>query len=146
MPIFFYSRIRQYAWLSNFSRHGFTLAGVRWPSVEHYYQAQKFAGTEMAEQIRQAVSPLKARKAGRNCSLALRSDWDEAKEVVMRRAIRAKFEQNGWLQRLLLATGDEELIHYSSVDLFWGRNEDGVGDNRLGAIITEVRQSFRQSA
>ena len=144
MPIHFYSKSPEYSWLSNFSEHGFKLDGVHWPSVEHFYQAQKYAGTEAAERIRQADSPLKAKKAGQDQSLTPRPDWDEIKEDVMRRTVRAKFEQNHRLRELLLDTGDEELIHESRSDLFWGRNQDGIGDNRLGAIIMEVRQSLRR--
>ncbi len=145
MPIHFYSKSSEYSWLSNFSEHGFKLDGAHWLSVEHFYQAQKYAGTEAAERIRQADSPLKAKKAGQDQSLAPRPDWDQIKEDVMRRTVRAKFEQNHRLQVLLLSTGDEELIHESKSDLFWGRNQDGGGDNRLGAIIMEVRQSLRRS-
>jgi ribA/ribD-fused uncharacterized protein len=109
------------------------------------YQAQNFLGTETFEQIRKSATPLKARKTGQNRSLALRPDWHQVKEEVMRRAICAKFEQNKQLKLRLLATGEEELIHYSSRDLFWGRNKEGVGDNRLGKIIMEIRKSFHES-
>jgi len=64
----------------------------------------------------------------------------------MWRAVQAKFEQNRRLRELLLATGDEELIHESGIDLIWGRNPDGVGDNRLGVILMEVRQALRGPA
>jgi ribA/ribD-fused uncharacterized protein len=146
MSIWFYSKSPEHGWLSNFSEHGFTLDGVRWPSVEHFYQAQKYVGTEAAERIRQADSAPIARKIGQDRSLHPRADWDSVKEEVMRRAIWAKFEQNRQLRELLLATGDEELVHESRSDRFWGRNRDGAGENRLGAILIEVRQSLREPA
>lgn len=146
MAILFYSKSPEYGWLSNFSEGGFTLDGVRWPSVEHYYQAQKYAGTEAADRIRRAESPVKARKAGQDRSLVPRADWSEVKEEAMRRAVRAKFDQNRRLREQLLATGDEELVHESNSDLYWGRNPDGAGDNRLGAIIMDVRQALRGKA
>lgn len=144
MTILFYSKSPEYGWLSNFSENAFTLDGVRWGSVEHYYQAQKYAGQkEVVDRIRKADSPLKARKAGQDRSLVARSDWDSAKETVMRRALQAKFEQNRRLCDQLLATADAELIHQSSSDLVWGRNEAGEGQNRLGELIMEVRKALR---
>ena len=144
MSISFYSKSPEYGWLSNFSEHGFTLEGVRWPSVEHFYQAQKYAGAETQDRIRKADTPRKARKAGQDRSLVPRPDWDAVKEVVMRKAVSAKFAQNWGLRELLVATGDQELMHESASDLFWGRSQDRVGDNRLGTIIMEVRQALRK--
>ena len=142
MAIWFYSKSPEYGWLSNFFEYPFVLDSVRWPSVEHYYQAQKYTGTESAERIRRADSPQKARKAGQDRSLSPRADWDAIKEEVMRRAIRAKFEQHRKLSELLQATEDEELIHESSRDPFWGRSREGVGENRLGVILMAVRQEL----
>lgn len=112
------------------------LDGVRWASVEHYYQAQKYAGSPAAEVIRKAPTP---RKAGRHRSLTVRVDWEAIKEQVMYRAIKAKFEQNQGLRELLLATGDDELIPQSNSDFFWGAGEDGSGNNRLGSSLMESR-------
>lgn len=146
MPILFYSKSPQYGWLSNFSEHAFTLDGVRWLSVEHFYQSQKYAGTEAAARIRRAESPAKAREAGQDRSLAPRADWDAVKLDMMRRAVRAKFKQNRRIREQLLATGEEELVHESSSDAFWGRNRDGAGENRLGQILAEVRRELRGEA
>ncbi len=51
MPILFYSvRESPYGCFSNFSPHPFEFDGKRWPTSEHYFQAQKFAGTPFREQ------------------------------------------------------------------------------------------------
>jgi ribA/ribD-fused uncharacterized protein len=39
-------RVREpYGFMSNFSPHSIRLKGEVWKTSEHYYQAQKFAGT-----------------------------------------------------------------------------------------------------
>ena len=45
----FYKVNEVYGCFSNFSKHGFELDRKYWPTSEHYFQAQKFAGTEYAE-------------------------------------------------------------------------------------------------
>lgn len=143
MPIFFYSKSPEYGWLSNSSEHAFNLDNLNWPTVEHFYQAQKYAGTEAAFRIQLADSALKARKIGQDRSLTARVDGEHVKVEVMRRAVRAKFEQNRQLGRQLLDTGNEQLIHQSGSEFYWGRNQEGIGDNHLGVIIMEVRNSLR---
>ena len=39
--IHFYSTTGEYGCFSNFSRHPVFLKGKRWPTSEHYFQAQK---------------------------------------------------------------------------------------------------------
>ncbi len=144
--IWFTSKDPQTGWLSNFSPHGFELSGLRWPSVEHYYQAQKYPGNPVAARIRAAEKPAIARKIGQDRSLSVRPDWNEAKTQVMARAVGAKFEQNRALREKLLATGAAELIHFSKSDPFWGRDRDGKGENRLGEILMALREELRRLA
>lgn len=66
MTIYFYRARDACGELSNHSNHGFVLDGLYWPSIEHYYQAQKFAGTDYAEQIRLAVKPMDAKRLGQS--------------------------------------------------------------------------------
>jgi N-glycosidase YbiA len=143
MAIYFYSRSSQYGEFSNFSLHGFELDGAWWPTVEHYFQAQKFPGTEQAEKIRLAEKPAIAKRMGRSRKHVLRPDWEEVKDDVMRRAVRQKFESHPELRELLLATGDEELIENAPGDYYWGCGKTGTGRNMLGKILMEVRTSLR---
>ena len=64
--IYFYSTKEQpYGCFSNFAAYWFELDGQSWPTSEHYFQAQKFAGTPDAEAIRLARSPMVAARMGR---------------------------------------------------------------------------------
>ncbi len=144
MPIYFYSQIDEHAYLSNFSPHGFELDGVYWPTVEHYFQAQKFAGHDHAEHIRRARTPKEAKRLGRSRAHPLRPDWETVKDDVMHRAIQRKFETHADLRERLLATGDETLIENARHDYYWGCGADGSGLNRLGTILMEIRAALRE--
>ncbi|WP_437666266.1 NADAR family protein [Sorangium sp. So ce1182] len=130
----------EYGCFSSFSPHGFELDGRRWSTVEHYFQAQKFAGTEHEERVRLAPTPERAREMGRDRRLPLRSDWESAKDDVMRRAVLRKFETHADIRGILLATGDEELVETSPADYYWGCGAEGVGKNMLGKILMETRR------
>ena len=147
MTIYFYStRERPYGCFSNFSPHGFTLDGAWWPTSEHYFQAQKFAGTAHAEAIRQARTPREAARLGRDRRQPLRPDWEQVKDDVMRRAVRRKFEEHADIRAVLLATGDAVIVENAPSDYYWGCGADGSGQNKLGQILMEVRDSLRQGA
>jgi N-glycosidase YbiA len=140
----FYRKAEEpYGAFSNFAGPGFTLDGRAWRSVEHYYQAQKFAGTEYEERIRNVPSPMAAAKMGRSRKYPLRGDWEAVKEGVMRTALEARFTQNPALKRLLLSTGDARIVEASPVDAYWGAGKDGQGKNRLGVLLMELRERLR---
>jgi len=145
MPLYFYSQNDPHGYLSNFSPHGFELDGVYWPTVEHYFQAQKFADTQQAEQIRRARTPKAAKRLGRTRAYPLRGDWEAVKDDVMRRAVLRKFETHAALREQLLATGDEDLVENAPGDYYWGCGADGSGLNRLGLILTDVRTVLRET-
>ena len=145
MPIFFYStREQPYGCFSNFSPHGVELDGRWWPTTEHYFQAQKFAGPEHQEAVRRAATPKQAAELGRDCGRPLRPDWEEVKDDVMRRAVLRKFETHAALRELLLGTGDEEIVENAPGDYYWGCGADGTGKNMLGKILVEVRTILRE--
>lgn len=142
--VYFYSdREQPFGAFSNFSKHGFELDGRYWKTSEHYFQAQKFAGTQHEEAIRLAPAPMTAANMGRERSRPLRADWNEVKEDVMRRALRAKFAAHPELRDLLLSTGDAAIVENAPGDFYWGCGKDGSGTNRLGALLMELREELR---
>lgn len=138
--IHFYEEFKPYGFLSNFASCPILLKGQLWPTTEHYYQAQKYAGTAREEIIRQAPSPLNAKELTRDPAFPPRADWDALKDEVMKEALLAKFTQHSHLRELLLATGDAVLVEHTENDRYWADGGDGSGLNRLGVLLMEVRE------
>jgi ribA/ribD-fused uncharacterized protein len=144
VTIYFYGADEvPYGCFSNFSSHGFVLDGHRWPTSEHYFQAQKFVGTRHADLIRRAASPLRAATLGRDPSRSLRRDWDRVKDDVMRRAVAAKFAAHADIRAILLDTGDADIVEDTGTDHYWGRGRTGTGKNMLGRILMRTRTQLR---
>ncbi|GAB4205248.1 MAG: NADAR family protein [Roseiflexaceae bacterium] len=146
MPILFYSANDNYGCFSNFSSHGLQLKGKWWPTSEHYFQAQKFPGTEHEEAIRLAKTPNQAARMGRERNRPLRRDWEQVKDGVMLDALRAKFRTHDDIRQILLDTGDEELIENAPNDYYWGIGADGSGKNMLGKLLMQLRDELRAEA
>src|SRR5438046_1458971 len=117
--IVFYRVNEPYGEFSNFSPHPFELKGKRWPTSEHYFQAQKFAGTEHEEAVRACKRPADAASMGRSRKLPLRRDWERAKDQIMLDVVRAKFTQHDDLKAILLGTGDAKLVEHTANDSYW---------------------------
>lgn len=139
----FYSIHGAYAEFSNFSHHSITLKNKIWKTSEHYFQAQKFAGTYLESKVRNCKGASDAARMGRDKNNPLRSDWESVKDNIMREAVLAKFSQNKNLEKLLLSTGDEQLIEHTEKDNYWADGGNGKGKNMLGIILMEVRQALQ---
>ena len=144
--ITFYSVVDSFGEFSNFADFSIKLDGKIWPTSEHYFQAQKFEDVGVREQVRKSKSPMLAAKLGRDRKLTLRRDWESVKVEIMKKAVRAKFEQHTELAALLVSTGGAELIEHTENDAFWGDGGDGKGRNMLGRILMEIRQELRLRA
>lgn len=142
----FYAVGDPYGEFSNFAAFPISLHGKRWPTSEHYFQAQKFAGTPHEEELRQAKKAQLAADMGRDRKRPLRRDWESVKDAVMLDALRAKFTQHEELRELLLGTGDARLIEHTRNDAYWADGGDGSGKNRLGQLLMQVRDELRAAA
>lgn len=140
----FYSEKNEYGEFSNFSPHPIDLDGQRWPTTEHYFQAMKFRDPEVRTLVRKAKGPMAAAKLGRTLP-DLRRDWEHVKENFMMNALRAKFAQHDRLRRLLLDTGDAQLIEHTRNDHYWADGGDGSGKNRLGVLLMKLRSELHEA-
>src|SRR4051812_36102551 len=79
----------EYAFLSNFAYSPFVIEGIRFNTVEHYYQAQKTFDIDSAAAIICAKTPSEAKRLGQLCPM--RDDWQQIRLDVMSQALSLKF-------------------------------------------------------
>jgi hypothetical protein len=140
-PIFFRGKADLFFELSNFFPAGFKEDGIEWPTVEHYYQAQKFLNSDYREKIRLASTPHESKILGHARTIE-REEWENIKEEVMLHALVKKFSAPH-LRRVLMSTGDRHLVENSPHDDYWGSGADGRGRNRLGHLLMKTREVLR---
>ena len=114
------------------------IAGRRYPTVEHWYQAMRAVGDEH-EWIRSAELPDDAKRRG--ASVEPRRYWTDEKIFIMYRGMLAKCRQHPTLAELLKRTGESE-IHEDCDDPFWGF-DSGRGADWLGKILCHIRACLR---
>lgn len=141
--IFFYSTSGEYGQFSNFALYPIKLKGKVWLTSEHYFQAQKFHGTEHENKIRKAPSPMKAAQMGRSRKVRIRKNWDNIKDNIMYEAVKAKFTQHEELKKLLLSTHEATIVEHTENDDYWGDGKDGKGKNKLGKILMKLREELK---
>lgn len=145
MTIYFYAQTDAYAEFSNFAPYGVELDGLYWPTVEHYFQAQKFHDMDYRARIHRCRRPKDAKTLGRTRDIPLRSDWEEIKDGVVLEAVRKKFQTHPHPRDMLLGTGEELIVENAPMDPYWGCGADGTGLNKLGKILMQVRDELRQT-
>lgn len=133
------------SFLSNFHPSTIMVDGNIYRTVEHAFQASKAVSRKDHEAVRLENTPAEAKARGR--TIQIRGDWEEVKKVVMKKLVRAKFQQNKHLLDRLLATGEKELIEGNLWhDIVWGvchcSRHGGRGENLLGKILMEVRKEL----
>lgn len=130
--------------LGSFSGHSFYLDDKEWPTVEHYYQSQKFTNPDYQEKIFQAVTPADARKLGNRWLVKKRPDFKKVRVTLMTRAVYIKCKTHDSVQQALIDTENKDIADSSFTDYFWGCGRDGRGDNHYGKILMRVRDKLRQ--
>jgi len=131
----------EFDFLSNFYGCDIAFEEKKYPSSEHAFQAAKTFDKSERENIRRANTPGIAKKLGRK--LSLRKDWESVRDGIMLDILRIKFNSHPDLAQKLLDTGDAKLVEGNWWnDTYWGVC-DGVGKNKLGITLMQVRDEIR---
>jgi len=147
---FYRANEQPYGAFSNLYRRAFEFEGTMYPTAEHAYQAGKARKPEVRAWLLSAPSPaLLAMAAHGLYYWDIMPGWSTTKFDRMKRILRAKYTQHEDLRDLLLATGTSRLVETATVDSpvnrLWGE-VNGVGQNKLGVLLMEVRDELRASS
>jgi ribA/ribD-fused uncharacterized protein len=116
--------------------------GYAFACVENAYQAAKSQNKEDMQQFVSAT-PFWAKDFVDSGCLCVRQDWEKVKYTIMFDLVKQKFTNNQSLRKMLLDTGNVELIEGNSWgDTYWGIC-NGVGENNLGKILMLIRKNFQ---
>lgn len=119
-----------------------------------YHKALLMGDTEIAEQTLQAETPADAKGLGRKVRNFDQKIWDANCDRVVEEGNFLKFNQNDELKKVLLNTGDRQIVETSPNDRFWGvgfNSEDALehvdewGENKLGKALMRARARIRAS-
>lgn len=133
----------EHRFLSNFYPSVVSLDGHSYPTVEHAFQAAKFAPQDVRRTtIRVLATPGQAKRLCRRLGKPP-DDWEKVKVRVMLDLLRKKFSEPH-LASLLIGTGDALLVEGNTWgDTFWGA-VDGKGKNMLGILLHIVRYQLKR--
>lgn len=111
---------------------------------EGAFQAQKFVGNPFARFAE--LDGDGAWRLGRSFPGQQKAGWHQGEKVkAMRSVLAEKFKSGSFCARALLATGSAYLVEHNPVkgrDAFWSDDYDGTGQNMLGRLLMEQRESL----
>lgn len=144
---FYRANEKPYGAFSNLFRRPITFEDTTFATAEHAYQAGKARRPEVREWLMAAPSPaLLAMAAHGLYQWDITPAWSRIKFDRMRSVLQAKFSQHADLAELLLSTGEARLVESATVDnavnRLWGEVEGKGGQNMLGTMLMEVRDSL----
>jgi ribA/ribD-fused uncharacterized protein len=138
------SRYDQNDPFGSYSDHGIDLEERYWPTVEHYYQAMKFADYEYQEKIRLCDSPAIANELGHDRKQKRVKDWKKNRMLMMIRAVYTKCKTYSHIAEKLIATGNDMIMENSQYDYYWGCGRDRLGHNTYGKVLINVRKKLQE--
>ena len=146
---------------TNFTRCTVRYLGIDFPSSEHAFmwiKAVYFKDHDIAQKIRKAPTPAAAKALGREVKNFDPEEWSKVSYAYMKAVVEVKFRTNPELLKELLDPlfDGKTFVEASPYDRIWGigfRESDSEainehtfnwGENRLGRILTELREKLKR--
>jgi ribA/ribD-fused uncharacterized protein len=145
---------------SNMSAHSIEIEGVKYPTVEHYFQAMKakeFKDAEVYDKILTAKTPKAAKALGKKVKNFVTEVWEAKRDSIMETGVRAKFVQHPELRKELMETEDKLIGEADPRNTYWGIGTSmdleksktpskWRGQNKLGKMLMTLRSDFKQES
>ena len=135
---------REFYPLDNFSSFKVKWNGYLYSSLEEAFQSRLFLPNypEIAEQIKKSYSAHEAQKVMfKNIDKVEYSNDEQV--LIMEELLRLKLEQNPYVKKKLLQTGDYLIVEDSPKDDFWGWGPNRDGFNQLGKLWMKLRDEIK---
>lgn len=137
----------KYEKLHPFYQAPFKIGDNEWLSIEHYWRACRFFGTEddFVDEIKAAKNAQIAHRRGVNgekSNRALRPDWIDAKEDEIKKAYVAMFEAHPECLEVLKTSEATQLLLRPHTDICLGIDKNGEGENLAGKILLKLREKY----
>jgi ribA/ribD-fused uncharacterized protein len=134
----------------------FVVGDITFKTAEQYMMYRKallFDDQEAAAKVLKTTDPREQKKIGRSVKNFNSDSWTKICRDVVFQGNKAKFDQNPNMKKVLLETGDKEIVEASPYDSIWGIGLDEnderandkskwLGTNWLGEVLMKLRDSY----
>ena len=136
---------REFYPLDNFSSFKVEYNGYLYASSEEAFQSSLFLPDyeEISNQIKNSHSAHEAQKI-MFANIDKVKYSDEEKVAIMEDILRHKLEQNPYVKKKLLETGDYYIVEDSPKDEYWGWGPNRDGENMLGKLWMKLRDELKK--
>lgn len=111
------------------------------PTLEHYYQAERFRGGDASVRARVLCAPSahEARKIALTHKDQERQDWLHVHEAIMLSGIWMMLREHPRHARQLLRADLETSVAYPFRDMYWGNDRPGASKDRFRVLLGAIR-------
>ncbi|KAI6657310.1 hypothetical protein LOD99_58 [Oopsacas minuta] len=140
--IYFFSEADHLFPLSSFSIISFLLNELKYKTLSHFFQSQKFkSNSAIQRSIINSMTPLAAVSIAKDKYEHIMPDFNKKRKEIMELGLQVRFNQNPSLKDLLMSTEDKNLVLNNKKDEYWGIG-DGTGKNCFGKLLMKIRDQY----